>query len=82
MSDTTSRERAVNLFDRALRALQEAAAGVVAERLRTGAPLVVWHEGRVVRMRAEDWLLLTMRPALATEENFSPSGPVKKETGS
>jgi hypothetical protein len=40
--------------ERALRALQEAVAGVIAEHKRLGLPLAVWRDGKVVHISPEE----------------------------
>jgi len=40
--------------ERATRALQEGVADAIAEHKRLGLPLVVWRDGKVVRISAEE----------------------------
>jgi hypothetical protein len=40
--------------ERALRAMQEAVAGVIAEHKRLGLPLAVWRDGKVVHISPEE----------------------------
>jgi hypothetical protein len=41
---------------RAEMALREAGVAVIADHLRTGHPLVLWLDGKVVHMPAEEWI--------------------------
>ena len=40
--------------ERALRALEEAVADVIAEHKRLGLPLVIWRDGKVVHISPEE----------------------------
>jgi len=40
--------------EEALQALRDAAAKVIAEHKRSGLPLVIWRDGKVVKISAEE----------------------------
>jgi hypothetical protein len=54
MSEPNGNLRDLPLFVRAEMALREAVAGAIEDHRRTGDPLVIWRDGKVVLVSAEE----------------------------